>query len=1103
MSDSLSLFSMEEAQPPLTLVLGRAGSGKTEYCLRRFLEVSGRAVFLVPTLPAERLWHCARRLGRAEDCRQATHTSSDFVRLICKGESVREPIRRSFQRIILAEQIETRLGAGDYFGKMRGVPGFITALGETIRELKMARISPDDLEARCGTQGENPIPLLSREEDPVFRRKLREIALLYRAYEQFLRSNNLYDEEDQVTLATRRIAGGAPLPREARAALVDGFYRCAPLWRALLAALAERGVEVTVTLPFDPARPLLFAASARTREQFRAEFDVTEIMLETPSDSVRPAELRAVERRIWRVRTDPQPAAEEPVEPQEEHLCLFDAPNPYAEVEMVARALRREHDRKGTLWSRCAIILRAAETYLPILTGVCEKYGIPLAVGQARIVADNPLIKTIMTLLNVSTRDWQREDVIAFLKSSYTTADKLRADALARRARKMGLRVGREGWRRLTEDLESREDPLAGILRAMLEADASLRSRRRSAVEFSEEIGLLIEQFQLEERSKHGPQAKEDLRALGQAKQVLADIGSACVMAGRGAMDFTDFLREAVAGWQSAHYFPPLGGDSVEDETEEAGQNGQAVAVLEPDEASRRDLDVAVVMGLTERVFPRRINEDPFFRDEERAALRGSGLELEPRAERADDERLLFYLAVTTPHRRLLLSYPRANDESDTLPSFYLDELNDALVFSEDEKRGAGWSRIPTVTRTLADVAPAVEECVTSRDRLLALAARLPMTSAETIPLEALASAAGLAGLTAEEIEALETVRASRLRPRLPRLEDEETRRRFTAPRRYRVTEIECYNRCPFQYLMQYGMEIRPETEGGGYAERGTLLHAVLRRCFRRRAETPSAASLKEDLLEELQRCLESHVTDAPAHRRQMMERGLREALCLVAEREERYRDIFGLTPAFFELAFGHLEPDGTDDEEIEPEALRDYDPASTPQPLAIPDTDGGTAAYLCGTIDRVDLAEDGRRALALDYKMGRSAEFTAIREGQSLQLPLYLLALEQLWGKIGAVGCYDSPRDTGRRRFFRVEEVDLRRFTVVQGVEKGDEVKPVTREQFSELMQTVQQRVRDAVRGIQAGETFPTPGECCRTCAYGDICRTSPDRVHDGEPLQ
>ena len=89
--------------------------------------------------------------------------------------------------------------------------------------------------------------------------------------------------------------------------------------------------------------------------------------------------------------------------------------------------------------------------------------------------------------------------------------------------------------------------------------------------------------------------------------------------------------------------------------------------VAEPYETRELPLKVAAVMGLTERVFPRRITEDPFLRDVERIALRqATGLDLEEQRGRADDERFFFYLAVTAPAERLILSYPRSTDESDT-----------------------------------------------------------------------------------------------------------------------------------------------------------------------------------------------------------------------------------------------------------------------------------------------------------------------------------------------------------------------------------------------------------------------------------------------------
>jgi ATP-dependent helicase/nuclease subunit B len=1037
--------------PPLTALLGPAGSGKTAACLERLRGAQGRALLLVPSGGhADRLKERLKSEGIAEEAGLIC-PFGDLVKFLAGGDGGKDGIiRRTFQRIALADIFAREIGPEDYFGRMRGVPGFIGALAEAIRELKLSGIMPEELEAGAKAAA-------GRVDDPNFERKAGEIARLYRAYEAFLRAHDLRDEDDLPRIAAERVADGADIPRGARLALVDGFYRFSRVWRDLLASLSNRGVKVVVTLEWEESRPLLFATPSRTLESLRYEFTLEEIILPAAGPGALPDDLYLLERGLFAGKPEIGTRTSHPPIPPSPHppLMVFDAPNPYTEVEMAARALRREHDERGIPWERCAILLRSVADYAPTLSGVCEKYGIPLALQQGLVVSENPLIKTILKLFDVFLRGWQREDVIAFLKSSYTSADKLRADALRLRAKRRGLREGREGWERIAADLQEKGDieqdlrpranPVANVLRQMLEWSHTLLSRRRTADDFVAEFGFLLTEFGWEE-----PHAPADKHALQQAREALTQIAHVARLTGRGPMPFEEMHREMAASWETVNYHPP--------------PDKKAVVVMEPYDARQLDAQFVAVMGLTERVFPRRINEDPFFRDEERAALlEAAELALAGQRERQDDERLLFYLAVTAPSERLILSFPRSDDESDTLRSFYLDEVYDVL------------GNVPTEARMLSDVAPLPEECVNDRDRLLAAIQNVDVAS----------------------------LLATRNRPRLPRLESEELRRAFAASRRYSITEIETYNNCPFQYLMKHGMNLRPESDGAGAADKGTLLHAVLRRYFRRRAESPEGPTVEQmrtALREELDACLTETPVDARPYRRHMMERALTDALDGFAEREARYSEVFGLTPAHFELAFGMEEESPPEDEEVSTDAPRDCDPSSTARPLVIPNEDG-PPVQVCGVIDRVDLMPDGRRALVMDYKLGSPVPFPRIKEGRSVQLPLYMLALEQLWGRIGAVGCYDSPNDRGRRRFFRTEHADIKQFGLIAGVETGGEVKPVSRDEFDETMEAAQQAVRRAAAGIAAGEVVPTPGDHCRFCDYGDVCRTLPGNVHDGEP--
>src|SRR5262249_13166159 len=124
------------------------------------------------------------------------------------------------------------------------------------------------------------------------------------------------------------------------------------------------------------------------------------------------------------------------------------------------------------------------------------------------------------------------------------------------------------------------------------------------------------------------------------------------------------------------------------------------------------------------------------------------------------------------------------------------------------------------------------------------------------------------------------------------------------------------------------------------------------------------------------------------------------------------------------------------------------------------------------------------------------------IQRGSSLQMPLYLLAMERVFGKIGAVACYDSMRERGRRRFHRTEHVNIRQFQPLMPLDDAPNVKPLNRDQFAELTRTAEATAVQRARAIGAGRIEATPGNHCKLCAYRDVCRTTLIDGHDGEPL-
>ena len=1208
--------------------------------------------------------------GECNDLEDASPAS------LSDGKATLRPVGRAFQRLALADLFRDAIRPDDFLGRMLYAPGFVPALAERMREWKLACLTPDILEqagpALAGVLG-----------DPTFKRKTGELARLFRAYETFLTRNRLRDDEDTLRFAVEGVRFRAvQLPSNAAGVIVDGFYRFNPMQRHLLSALAASlhpqtgdAIEVAVTLPYEVSRPLLFAAPARTLGLLRREFTCRETTL-TYRAPARPASLALLGDRLFggeetegsgfrgQGSGNPVAASSQVTNNKQQttnntgavfspsaasSVTLFDAPNPYVEAEMVARQFRRLYDGGGYAWSDFAVILRAMGDYAPILAAVFERHGIPLGVDGPELLAENPFLKTLLFLLSAMRRNWQRDDVLAFLKSSYTAPDKLDADRLRRRARKSGVREGRERWLSLvvgdedaageqtkgegrkakgagqkakgkeeeeTKGTEETEAETAGEMGAKISVAATLRDmahyddlftrERHDPRRFAELIEETVEFFGLSSRIEDGEPTRQerDRAAWSAAREVLRALAQMSALSGRQAMTFDAFYDELSAAWQGA--------------SSTAVAHGDMVRVAEPYDSRERPLKVAAVMGLTERVFPRRVTEDPFLRDEERAALREwAGLDLEEQKGRADDERFFFYLAVTAPAEHLILSYPRSADESDTLPSFYLDEvrrvfadpsihpasqpashssshpsgnqsadqsdsqptdqLNSPLESDSPQaqraKRNAPGSAdasaapldnavsgpshdthtasgLVVVSRTLADVAPRPDEAVSASDRLLAACAGLfDPKSGDAPGLEASLGLLRECMKDKGSRDVLRRVVTSRGLPRLPRLDDPVLRRAFATSRKvFSVSELESYGRCPFQYYLRHVLRLHPDTENDHARAQGTLLHGVLHRYFAHRKAVEEKGETKKekgdantdfaDMRDALQRILvellDEEPLDVSPHQARMTHRMLADALDNFVNREEKFGPQWGLAPAHFELAFGFgLREDedaqngsvgnaGWDDERAVPAPTpaagaaiaklasrlggivisgRVYDAASSADPLLLNVTDGGAPVAICGTLDRVDLDVSGRRALVMDYKLGNPPEYAAIQRGQSLQMPLYLLALERVFNKVGAVACYDSARETGRRRFHRSEHVSQRQFSPLAPLEDGTMVTPLNRDQYAGLLKTAEATAIRLARAIVDGSIEATPGDHCRACPYSDVCRTT-NGAHDGETI-
>ncbi|MGI9168150.1 MAG: PD-(D/E)XK nuclease family protein [Pyrinomonadaceae bacterium] len=410
--------------------------------------------------------------------------------------------------------------------------------------------------------------------------------------------------------------------------------------------------------------------------------------------------------------------------------------------------------------------------------------------------------------------------------------------------------------------------------------------------------------------------------------------------------------------------------------------------------------DVVFIPGLAEKIFPRKLVDDPILPDAQRQEVAGNTLST--RRERLELERLALRLAIGAARERAYLSYPRIDVQQSRprVPSFYALE---AIRAAEGALPGFEQLRSRAESATRARLGwPAPESPAAAIDESeydLALLGTL----VDAEPKTATGSAHYLLDANPHLARALRArfrrwSRKWTINDGIVEVDDlgrEAMARHQLSARAFSSTALQRYASCPYQFFLNAVFRLRPREDVAAIEvmdplTRGALFHetqfAVLTKLKGKGllpvdpTELTEACNLVNDSLDEVAQLYEDKLAPAiPRVWRDSIEAiraDLREWLRLASEKND------GWVPDKFELAFAmdHI-------------GSQDRDPASVSEPVEIA---GGLK--LRGSIDLVERHANGKVRVT-DHKTGkaRAATNLVVGGGKSLQPLLYALAAEKL----------------------------------------------------------------------------------------------------------
>ncbi len=901
-------------------------------------------------------------------------------------------------------------GALAYFEPVLDRPGFPGALARTIDELRLSGVGPRELAAHGGAR--------------------QALAAALGAFEAELDAANLADLAALLKAAVEALGGESAPPLAGIPTVWLDVAVESALERDFVAALARRAPRFLATAP---------AGDSRSRALLESALGTTATVAgagpESPATS-----LHRLQDYLFADTAPPVPA------PLDESVLVFSAPGEPHECVEIARRIQAEA-RRGVPFDRIAVLCHAASHYAPYLEEAFGRAGIPayFAAGTRR---PEPGGRALLTLLAGAA-----ENLCASRFAEYLSLAQVPDPDGGTAARVFVAPTADLLPTPLGSDLDlpaapaEREPPdpdplpvVEGTLRApwrwerLLVDAAVIGSRRRWERRLA---GL-----QAELAKKRAELADEDesgARALDRALLDLAHLRDValpiieCLAAHPVAADWKEWLgylrslvmlavRDsepvlgALAELEPMGPVGPVGLDEVRLtlgrrlghlEARPARRRYGAVFVAPPAYARGMAFDVVIVPGLAERMFPRKLTEDPVLADAPRRAISPW---LRRQEDRVAAERVALRLATGAAGARAIFSYPRLDLDQGRprVPSFYALEILRAAEgrlpgFDELARRAAcvraarlGWP----APEAPADAIDTAEFDLAMLDGLLA---REPATTA------------GAAHYLLNEQSNEHLPRALRARARRwlrrwtpadglvePTPEARAVLRRHQLSNRaYSPTALEHFAACPYRFFLRTILRLEPLERAEALEvldplTRGALVHEVqfeFLTGLRNQGALPVTPETLTVALGALEAAVERgaarwHDELAPAIERVWRDgidgvrADLREWLRRMA------RDPEGWRPERFELAFGLA-------------GRERADPASSGEPARL---DAGLT--LRGSIDLVERASDGRLRVT-DHKTGRvrAQKGLVIGGGRILQPVLYALAAERVLGEPVAAG--------------------------------------------------------------------------------------------------
>ncbi|MCR4692648.1 MAG: exodeoxyribonuclease V subunit gamma [Firmicutes bacterium] len=807
---------------PLTIITGGAGSGKSarlyEQMTKNLAENPDfRAILIVPeqfSFAAEKT--LLSSLGGLGINRMEVLT---FSRLLKRYVPQNNRLLPS-GKMMLIQKAAREAQENNVFYRSSSRTGFIDELSDLFSELKRYGISPEDFE---GLHIENAHTS----------KKLSSINEIYKSYSESI-SNGFSDSDDEMGIFAD-IAENSDLFSNTFF-YIDDYSDFMPTHFKVIEAFLKRSKGVFMTLCIDNALSYdLFKPVIKTKNRLISICEKIGVPYNTLSlpgdcDYINAKDIRHLVKN-W----DEKPS----FSGKSKNISIFNSLDMYSEAEHTAAKIISLVRDTGLRFRDIGIICGDIKQYLHILTSVFSDFNIPFFTDEKLSVSMHPVAKTVLALFDILKENWSYQAVFDYLRTGYIyikDGDTISAisqediDLLENYVLTYGIK-GKKAWfskwvyaggtafDEVTENRMQEEFDLDRLneLRIIIISPFLhfLENKGRTARAIAEAVYGFMCDINLYDGLMAECAAFDALGKRNEAEQfkqvwnfVIETLDQLVAVSKEGAISREEFANRFLCGLAKCEIaIIPSGLDRV------------SLGTVTRNSPSR--VKALFIIGALDGLFPKVSDGGNILSDFDRAqissALKKHDKELAPdNRGRVMLENFKFYRTFTTATEKLFISFPSSDHEGNAVnPAHFVSEIAEMFDLKIEEN---------IITP------PDACELLSSPKRGFYYMLRKLSEYYKEKPEKLWHTVYEWYAKNPEYCEKLDILKAAASYKKLqPALSRKKAELLYGKNKKYSITALEKYEKCPFSYYLERGLRLTEQKENKIQASHiGSLIHVAI-----------------------------------------------------------------------------------------------------------------------------------------------------------------------------------------------------------------------------------------------------------------------------------